>query len=92
MAYVYVLKSTKNSKYYIGSTDNLQRRLTEHNNGQGGFFTKINRPWKLVCYQKYTDIKEARKNEKILKSYKGGNAFKKIINGEVPEWLKGAPC
>lgn len=33
MQFVYVLKSRKNNKLYIGCTDNLERRLQEHNNG-----------------------------------------------------------
>ena len=92
MNYVYILQSSKNGKYYIGSTDNLKRRTKEHNDGNGGLFTKINKPWKLVFYKEFEYIKQAREEEKKIKSYKSGNAFKKIINGEVPEWLKGAPC
>lgn len=92
MGYVYILKSIKNNKHYIGSTENLNKRIEEHNNGFGGGFTKTNKPWELICYKKCSSIKIARKEEIKIKSYKGGNAFKKIIHGEVPEWLKGAPC
>ena len=88
---VYILKN-KNSKNYIGSSDNIARRLVEHNNGNGGSFTKINGPRIIYCFRKCDNIKEARNLERLVKSYKGGNEFKKIINGEVPEWLKGAPC
>ncbi|MCP4651347.1 MAG: GIY-YIG nuclease family protein [PVC group bacterium] len=86
--YVYILQSQKNQKYYIGSTDRcVTRRLEEHNSGLGGTFTKINGPWKIVCFKCYSSIEEARQQEKKVKSYKGGNAFKKIINGEVlPPW------
>ncbi|MBT7007319.1 GIY-YIG nuclease family protein [Candidatus Falkowbacteria bacterium] len=89
---VYILKSIKNQKHYIGSTTDLERRISEHNKGIGGKFTKMNGPWKVICYKELLTIDDARKEEKLIKSYKGGNAFKKIIYGEVPEWLKGAPC
>jgi len=92
MAYVYILQSNKNGKYYIGSTNNLQRRIWEHNNGLGGKFTKVNGPWELVCYKKIGSIDLARIEEKKIKSYKGGNAFKKIIYGRVAEWPKAARC
>ncbi|PIP50701.1 MAG: endonuclease [Candidatus Tagabacteria bacterium CG_4_10_14_0_2_um_filter_40_13] len=92
MAYVYILKSLKNKKYYIGSTEDLERRIKEHNNGQGGIFSKINGPWELVSFKKCRSIQEARLQEKKVKSYKSGEAFKKIINGEVAEWSKAARC
>ena len=90
--YVYILQSKKNSKYYIGSTDNLDRRLIEHNLGFGGAYSKNNAPWQLQRYKECASIEEARKLEKKIKAYKGGSAFKKIIRGEVPEWPKGAAC
>lgn len=92
MYFVYILKSVKNNRYYIGSTNDIKRRLVEHNNGAGGKFTKLNGPWKLICFKIFDGVNEAGETEKKIKSYKSGNAFRKIINGEVPEWLKGAPC
>lgn len=90
--FVYILQSEKNSKYYVGSTQNIEQRIIEHNLGFGGQFTKQHKPWRLVCYKKCSSIAEARINEKKVKAYKGGIAFKRIINGEVPEWPKGAAC
>ena len=90
--FVYILQSKKNSKYYIGSTQNIEQRIIEHNVGHGGQFTKKHKPWRLVRYKEYSSVKEARLVEKKIKAYKGGIAFKKIVNGEVPEWPKGAAC
>ncbi|MCK4993985.1 MAG: GIY-YIG nuclease family protein [Candidatus Omnitrophica bacterium] len=90
--FVYILQSQKSKKYYIGSTDNLPRRLEEHNLGFGGVYSNRNTPWELVRYKEVASIKDARDLEKKVKAYKGGNAFKKIIRGEVPEWPKGAAC
>ena len=89
---VYILRSINNGKYYIGSSDNIFRRLKEHNSGYGGSFTKINGPWRIVFHKTCESILEARLLEKKVQSYKSGNAFKKIINGEMAEWLKAHPC
>jgi len=81
--YCYILQSQKNNKYYIGSCQNLQQRLDEHNAG----FTKstrYGRPWEIVYYEEFSTRAMACRREKQIKSYKGGNAFKKLINlGEV---------
>lgn len=92
MNYVYILQSLRNGKFYIGSTNNIERRIKEHQNGTGGLYTKLNGPWRLVCVKEFCSIDEARIEEKKIKSYKSGNAFKKIINGEVAEWSKAAHC
>jgi putative endonuclease len=47
MFYVYVLYSSSLEKYYIGSTEDLQKRLVQHNSGKGNF-TKKGLPWKLI--------------------------------------------
>jgi putative endonuclease len=81
MYYVYILKSLKDERYYIGSTKNLDNRISDHNLGR----TKSLRyrlPLKLVHYEKYPTQGMARKREKEIKSYKGGNAFKKLIKGQ----------
>lgn len=70
----------------------MSERLVSHNSGTGGAFTKLNGPWKLVCYCETDTEQEARMLEKKVKSYKGGTAFKKILHGDVAEWSKAAPC
>ena len=89
---VYIIKSLKTNKFYTGSTNDLERRLKEHNSGYGCESTKMGKPWMLVCYYKCLSMKGARILEKKVKSYKGGNAFKQIINGRVAEWSKAARC
>jgi putative endonuclease len=79
MWYVYIIKSIKHNKYYIGCSNNLSRRLDEHNKGYN-ISTKIYKPWVLVHYEKYNNQEEAFSREKKIKSYKGGNAFKKLLN------------
>jgi putative endonuclease len=67
MYYVYVLKSKVNSEYYYGFTDNLERRLKNHNNKEVKS-TKSRAPFKLVYFEKVDSIIEARKKEKYFKS------------------------
>ncbi len=89
---VYIIQSQQNNRYYIGSTNDLNRRIKDHNDNLGCKYTKFKGPWKLVCYKPLSTIQQARIEEKTIKSYKSGNAFKKIINGEVAEWSKAAHC
>lgn len=81
MNYTYILWSNIIQKYYIGSTNNIARRIKEHNSGKSGY-TKKGIPWKLIKTEEYQTKKEAYKRETEIKSYKGGLLFKKLI-GEV---------
>lgn len=76
--YVYILKSNINNKYYIGCTNNLSRRLKDHNSGNN-FSTKSGIPWKIVYNEEIEKQEEAYKRERQIKSYKSGNAFKKLL-------------
>jgi len=72
MFYLYVLKSKKDNNLYIGSTNNLQRRLSEHNDGKV-LSTKGRRPFELRYYESYFNENDARKREYSLK--KDGRAL-----------------
>ena len=78
MYYVYILKSEMDNRYYIGSTENLEMRLKAHNRGSVKS-TKNRRPLQLVWSEKYFTRAEAMKREKKIKSYKGGEAFKLLL-------------
>jgi putative endonuclease len=80
MYYVYILRSLKDGKHYIGSTDNLARRIKEHNMGKT-ISLKRRLPLKLIYQEEYPTRVKAAKREKIIKRYKGGNAFKRLIAG-----------
>lgn len=77
MNYVYVLKSKKDEELYIGSTNDLKRRLREHNLGKN-FSTKSRIPFELVYYESYKNLQDARDREKSLKLR--GNTRKHLIN------------
>jgi len=71
MFYVYVLKSLKNGKRYVGFTSkDPATRLKEHNSG-GSTWTKQNGPHQLVHQGSFAEEREARKREKFLKSGQG---------------------
>jgi putative endonuclease len=70
MNYIYVLKSKKDLKRYIGLTNNLERRLLLHNSGKVKA-TKNRRPFELIYFEKFENRTKAAKREKFLKSGKG---------------------
>ncbi len=78
MYFVYVLKSLENSKSYVGSTHNLQRRLEEHNSKKH-FYTKRHAPWQIVYSEQYDTLRDARGREKYLKSATGRRFLKEKV-------------
>ena len=66
MFYVYLLKSEKDNKFYIGSTADLKKRIKEHSDGKVKS-TACRRPLKLVYYETYADESIARKRELKVK-------------------------
>jgi putative endonuclease len=78
MYFAYVLKSERNHRLYYGSTNNLKRRLKEHNAGQSKY-TRSTRPFKIVYFEEYRTLKEARKRELFYKSGKGREYIKKKL-------------
>jgi len=66
MFYVYILKSKKDQSLYIGSTNNLRKRLSQHNSGYSAY-TKLHKPYEVVYYETYKSEAEARKREQNLK-------------------------
>jgi putative endonuclease len=75
MFYTYVLQSDINGNLYKGSTENLDARIVQHNNGLVNYTSKY-RPWKLVYSEQFNSRAEAMAREKFFKSGKGR------------EWLK----
>lgn len=65
MYYVYVLRNTS-GQLYIGFTSDLNRRVSQHQQGEGGW-TRSRGPWELVHYEIFEDRVEALKREKNLK-------------------------
>lgn len=83
MYYVYIIQSEKSGKYYIGSTDNTDKRLREHNRNQVRA-TRHRGPYKLVYKEQMETKTEARKKENKIKHYKSNSKFKKLVENLSP--------
>lgn len=86
MYYVYILQSLKDKKLYVGFTDDLKRRLNEHNEGLS-FSTKGRRPFILIYYEAYIDRKDAIARERFFKTGWGRNYIKRILRN----YFQGLP-
>lgn len=75
MYYLYILKSKKDDNLYVGSTNDLRRRLLEHNSGESKA-TKPRAPFELRYYEAYFFEADARKREHQLK--KNGRALAQL--------------
>lgn len=75
MFYVYILRSLKDKKTYVGYTNNLEKRLVKHNSGQV-ISTKHRIPLELLFFEKFETSQEARKRELYWKSGGGRRKLK----------------
>lgn len=79
MNFIYVLRSIKNSKRYVGSTRTApSERCKQHNSGSNKW-TKVNGPFVLVYQEEYLNYTEARKREIFLKSGVGRKFLDEIL-------------
>lgn len=66
MNYTYILKC-KDGSLYTGWTNNLEKRIKDHNAGKGAKYTKSRRPVELVYYEIFDTKEEAMKREYAVK-------------------------
>ena len=78
MFYVYILQSLKDRKMYVGYTNDLKRRIAEHNDGKN-FSTASRRPFNLIYYEAYIDKKDAERREKFFKTGWGRRYINKSL-------------
>ena len=76
--YTYVLLSEKDGEHYIGHTNNLRKRLEEHNAGKN-FSTKPRRPLNLIYYEACLNEEDAKQREKYLKNTVGRRYLSKRL-------------
>ncbi|MDR1123107.1 MAG: GIY-YIG nuclease family protein [Elusimicrobiota bacterium] len=83
--YIYIITNYTNTTLYIGTTNNLIRRIYEHKNKSvEGFSSKYNLK-KLVYYEVFQDISKAIEREKQLKNWNRDWKVK-LIENTNPEW------
>jgi putative endonuclease len=78
---VYILRSLKTDRYYVGHTDSITRRIEEHNIGASKY-TRNSRPWKLVYNEEFPTRSEAAKRELEIK----GKKSKRYIESMIRNW------
>jgi len=78
MYFTYIIRSERDSSFYIGSCNNLTNRLNEHNFGRTGY-TKHKRPWKLVYQEEYQTRAQAITRERYLKKLKNKKYLEYLI-------------
>lgn len=76
--YVYVIVN-RDGLLYKGMTSNVVKRIHEHNYGKNSW-TRSRGPWKLQYVEEYDMRSEALKGERFLKSGKGREFLKKVVN------------
>lgn len=75
---LYVSLSEKDNRTYVGSTDNFERRLKQHNSGKV-ISTKHRFPFKVLFIEEFETLKEARKREMYYKSGAGRRKLKEYF-------------
>ena len=81
--YVYILESLKDHSFYIGQCDDLDKRMSKHFDGMSRY-TASKRPLRLRYFEILSTRSDAIKREKQIKSYKGGEAFQKLLRDVAP--------
>jgi putative endonuclease len=80
MFYIYILYSETFDKYYIGYSDNPERRVNEHNTKAFNTFTKKHRPWKLAYSFPVSENRaDTMKIEKFIKKQKSRKFIETIV-------------
>jgi len=81
--YVYLLESINHDQeHYIGYTDDLKKRIKEHNAGLN-WSTKAYKPWRLIYYEACLNKEDAKRRERYLKTSQG----RRLIKRRIKEYL-----
>jgi putative endonuclease len=86
MHYVYVLRSLKDSGFYIGYSGNLRKRFQQHAQGDS-FATSHRGPWQLIYYEAYLKQADALGRERYLKS----GAGRRFLKAQLRHYLSEEP-
>jgi putative endonuclease len=84
MHFIYILYSKATNRYYVGETDNIEMRLSKHNqHSYKGSFTKIADDWKAVLLFSCVSREQAIRLEKFIKNMKSKVFIQKLIINPV---------
>lgn len=82
MYVVYVIYNKKHGKIYIGQTEDIERRIKEHNdlnNKKHKYTSQFDGEWQIIYKEEFKTRKEALTREKQLKSFRGREYIKRFI-------------
>ncbi|MFH0732914.1 MAG: GIY-YIG nuclease family protein [Candidatus Omnitrophota bacterium] len=82
MYFVYVLVSHKDKKLYTGFTENIERRVKDHNYGKTPS-TKLRQPLELIYYEAHLSKNDALKRERYFKTSKGKTTLKQVLHDSM---------
>lgn len=101
MSYTYGLKLT-NGKYYVGKTEDPERRIGQHFTGNGSKWTRLHKPEKIMFVrQSYSPLDENRQTVDLMKKYgasnvRGGSYCRTDVDYQFhepsPVSTKGSKC
>ena len=84
--YVYVLRSLKDGMFYIGSTNDLKRRLQQHQRGEN-ISTAKRLPIELLYFEGHRSKDDAMRREKYFKTTKGKVTLRQIMRTALSSWM-----
>jgi len=82
VATLYILQSKKTYRFYVGSTNNLIRRMSEHQRGHN-LATRGRGPWELVYQEQFNSLADARRREIEIKRWKSARMIAALIASKI---------
>jgi len=82
MGILYILQSESTRRFYVGSTDDLVRRLSEHQRAHTPS-TRGRGPWKLIYQEHFKSLAEARRRELEIKRWKSAKLIQALIQSST---------
>jgi putative endonuclease len=82
MGFVYILQSETSGRFYVGSTDHLIRRFSEHRRGKVRA-THNRGPWTVAYWERYGTLAEARRREYEIKQWKSSKMVRALVEMAV---------
>ncbi len=88
--YLYIVKSLRNERIYVGVTNCVESRLDKHNNGLV-HSTKIDKPYRVIHAEEFENLLLARRREKFLKSHQGRRVLRNSLLNKIARHKEGGP-
>ena len=85
MFFVYILRSEQFGIFYVGHTDDLDKRVGEHQAGRSPY-TKFRGPWKLVYVEVFSTRGEAMRREGEIKRRKSRRYIERLVSQSNGSW------